>query len=195
MTPTVRRLPYPSQELSKEAINELPILAYDGEVSLVRTAEELEALMESLGGETVLGFDTEARPSFRKGKVYPTSLIQLAGAEQVALIRLTELPLNDALCCILSSADIIKAGVAIHEDMRSLQRIHPFEPAGLADLADMAKRQGMQAQGLRTLAASLMGGRISKAAQCSNWEKKELTPQQIRYAATDAWIEIGRAHV
>ena len=188
MTPTVRRLPYPSQELSKEAINELPILAYDGEVSLVRTAEELEALMESLGGETVLGFDTEARPSFRKGKVYPTSLIQLAGAEQVALIRLTELPLNDALCCILSSADIIKAGVAIHEDMRSLQRIHPFEPAGLADLADMAKRQGMQAQGLRTLAASLMGGRISKAAQCSNWEKKELTPQQIRYAATDAWI-------
>ena len=72
--------------------------------------------------------------------------------------------------------------------MRSLQKLHDFTPAGLADLADMAKKRGIKAQGLRTLAAHLMGGRISKAAQCSNWAKKTLTPQQVRYAATDAWI-------
>ena len=29
--------------------------------------------------------------------------------------------------------------------------------------------------------------RISKNEQCSNWANKELSPRQIRYAATDAW--------
>ena len=71
---------------------------------------------------------------------------------------------------------------------RALQKLHEFTPGGLADLAEMAKQRGIKAQGLRTLAAQLMGCRISKAAQCSNWAKKTLTPQQIRYAATDAWI-------
>ena len=74
------------------------------------------------------------------------------------------------------------------DDIRALQKLHEFTPGGLADLAEMAKQRGIKAQGLRTLAAQLMGCRISKAAQCSNWAKKTLTPQQIRYAATDAWI-------
>lgn len=104
------------------------------------------------------------------------------------LVRISLLPFDETLAELLAAPDIVKAGVAIREDMRSLRKIHDFIPAGLADLADMAKSQGIQAQGLRTLAAALMGGRISKAAQCSNWEKKTLTPQQIRYAATDAWI-------
>ena len=188
MIASSRCLPYPGHVLSKDAINELPILSYEGEIRLVQSYPELEQFLDSLSGETVLGFDTESRPSFKKGKTYPTSLIQLAGAELVALIRLPILPLGDELCRLLSAPEIIKAGVAIREDMRALQRLHAFEPAGLVDLADMAKQQGIQAQGLRTLTAALMTGRISKAAQCSNWEKKELTPQQIRYAATDAWI-------
>ena len=56
------------------------------------------------------------------------------------------------------------------------------------DLAALARARGIKAQGLRSLAASLLGFRISKSAQCSNWERDELSPQQIRYAATDAWV-------
>ena len=60
--------------------------------------------------------------------------------------------------------------------------------AAAVDLAALARARGIKAQGLRSLAASLLGFRISKSAQCSNWERDELSPQQIRYAATDAWV-------
>ena len=175
-------------QLSKEAINELPMLAYEGEVLLVQTEGELSRALNSLRGETLLGFDTESRPSFKKGKVYPTSRVQLASSKLVVLIRLNHVGFTEPLAALLADPGVVKAGVAIRDDMRSLQKLHDFTPAGLADLADMAKKRGIKAQGLRTLAAHLMGGRISKAAQCSNWAKKTLTPQQVRYAATDAWI-------
>lgn len=188
MNASPRSLPHLGQVLTKEAINDLPILSYEGDILLVQTPGELAEALAELRGERILGFDTEARPSFKKGRVYPTALIQLAGQHLVVLVRISLLPFDETLAELLAAPDIVKAGVAIREDMRSLRKIHDFIPAGLADLADMAKSQGIQAQGLRTLAAALMGGRISKAAQCSNWEKKTLTPQQIRYAATDAWI-------
>lgn len=175
-------------QLSKEEINDLPMLAYEGEVLLVQTEGELGRALGRLKGETLLGFDTESRPSFKKGKVYPTSLIQLAATDVAVLIRVNQAPFSEGLAALLADPGVIKAGVAIRDDMRSLQKLRPFAPAGLADLADMAKKRGIKAQGLRTLAAHLMGARISKAAQCSNWAKKTLTPQQIRYAATDAWI-------
>ena len=161
------------------------MLAYEGEVMLVQTEGEMARALNFLKKETLLGFDTESRPSFKKGKSYPTSLIQLAGSELVVLI-LT--PFCGALAGLLADPGIIKAGVAIRDDIRALQKLHEFTPGGLADLAEMAKQLGIKAQGLRALAAELMGCRISKAAQCSNWAKKTLTPQQIRYAATDAWI-------
>ena len=158
-------------QLSKEAINELPMLAYEGEVLLVQTEGELSRALNSLRGETLLGFDTESRPSFKKGKVYPTSLVQLASSKLVVLIRLNHVGFTEPLAALLADPGVVKAGVAIRDDMRSLQKLHDFTPAGLADLADMAKKRGIKAQGLRTLAAHLMGGRISKAAQCSNWAK------------------------
>ena len=148
------------------------MLAYEGEVMLVQTEGEMARALNFLKKETLLGFDTESRPSFKKGKSYPTSLIQLAGSELVVLIRLNLTPFCGALAGLLADPGIIKAGVAIRDDIRALQKLHEFTPA----------------QGLRTLAAQLMGCRISKAAQCSNWAKKALTPQQIRYASTDAWI-------
>lgn len=174
--------------LSKEEINDLPMLAYEGEVMLVQTEGEMARALNFLKKETLLGFDTESRPSFKKGKSYPTSLIQLAGSELVVLIRLNHTPFSESLAELLADPGIIKAGVAIRDDIRALQKLREFTPDGLVDLAEMAKRCGIKAQGLRTLAAQLMGCRISKAAQCSNWAKKTLTPQQVRYAATDAWI-------
>lgn len=176
------------RSLTREEINELPLLAYEGEIRVVNDQQGLEAALERLKKESVLGFDTETRPSFRKGKSYPTTLVQLAGTDCVFLIQLMFVPFGERLASLLASPDIVKAGVAIHEDMRCLRKLHDFKPAALVDLAEMARGLRLQAQGLRTLAAHIMGGRISKSAQCSNWAKKELTAQQIRYAATDAWI-------
>ena len=126
--------------------------------------------------------------TFTKGKTCRPALIQLATADTVYLIQLTHIPFSDDIADLLASPEVLKVGVAIHDDMKALARIHPFTAGGVVDLAVMARARGVQAQGLRTLAANLMGFRISKSAQCSNWENHELTAQQIKYAATDAWV-------
>ena len=184
-------MPIPEHYLhkpSKEEINDLPIRRYEGPVEVIRTQEELDKAMERLRGQAVLGFDTESRPSFRKGKYYPPSLVQLATADRVYIIQLTWLPLNDTLASLLGAPDVLKVGAAIHDDIKELQKLHDFIPDGIADLGDMAKDLGLETRGLRSLAANILGVRISKAARCSNWAGKKLQNQQIVYAATDAWI-------
>ena len=184
-------MPIPEQYLrkpSKEEINDLPIERYGGPVHIIRTQEELGAAMEALAEETVLGFDTESRPAFRKGKYYPPALVQLAATDAVYIIQLTWLPLGNTLASLLADPSILKVGVAIHDDLKELQKLHEFIPAGINDLGDTARRLGLETHGLRSLAANLLGVRISKAARCSNWAGKKLHHQQIVYAATDAWI-------
>ena len=175
-------------ELSKEDINALPIRAYEGEIRLIRDEETLTDALEYLRREKLLGFDTETRPIFTKGKTCPPALLQLAAHDCVYLVQLRHLPFDARLADLLADPGVIKAGVAVRDDMLALERLHPFVPAGAVDLAVLARARGMKAQGLRNLAANLLGFRISKSAQCSNWEKDELSPQQIRYAATDAWV-------
>lgn len=176
------------RKISKDEINALPIRRYEGEVRLVRTPEELEAAVDALARETVLGFDTETKPTFRKGKVNAPALVQFAAAEVVFLIQLGRVPMGEGIASILGDAGIVKAGVSIVDDVRELQKQHPFQSAGLVDLGDVARALRMETQGLRNLAANFFGWRISKGPQCSNWSLAELTPRQVAYAATDAWI-------
>ena len=176
------------RNVTKEEINALPLFRYDGATHVVRTAEELYSALDRMRQERILGFDTESRPCFRKGASSKPSLIQVACSDIVFLIQLSWLPLDDALASLLADPSIIKAGVAIGDDMKLLARSHPFEGRGLVDLGRVAGSRGLSTRGLRSLAANFLGIRVSKGAQCSNWEHKELTPQQISYAATDAWI-------
>ncbi len=177
--------------MSREDINICPLFKYDGPIHLVRAPEELEEILPELERERVLGFDTETRPSFFKGKNHNPSLVQLAGERAVFLIQLGHLPFNSPICAplikILGNRKIIKTGVAVREDIRLLKRLCDFEEAGIVDLGEEAKRNGLKSQGLRNLVANFLGLRISKSAQCSNWANRELSQQQIAYAATDAW--------
>ena len=91
---------------------------------------------------------------------------------------------------LLSDASIIKAGAAIHDDLKALVSLSPFVPGGFVDVQSIAKQVGIEQAGLRPLAAMLMGIRISKAQQTSNWEIPYLTAAQKLYAATDAWVSL-----
>ena len=177
-----------AKRIDKEAINELPLAKWEGPVRVVRTPEEVEAAVACLLQSDLLGFDTETRPAFRKGQKFAPSLLQLASAEEVFLFQLHRTGLPAPLREILGSANIVKAGVAIAFDLKSLQELQPFEAAGFADLAHLARHQGIRNHGLRGLAAMVCGIRISKTARTTNWANPDLTPQQIQYAATDAWI-------
>ena len=176
------------RKISKDEINELPLERYAGEIRIVRTEEELADAVDRLRDEDVLGFDTETRPTFRKGKVNLPSLVQLACSDTVYLFQLNWLPFGEALASVLSDADIVKTGVAVRDDIRDLQKLFAFNDAGVVDLGEVARDLGLETHGLRNLAANFLEMRISKGAQCSNWSNRELAPQQVLYAATDAWV-------
>jgi len=176
------------RRMSREEINLLPINGYQGAISLVHSAEDLDRVVEELAGEPILGFDTETRPAFVKGQQYPPALIQLATASRVYIFQLHQLKFRQRLRRILASPGIVKAGVAVGQDVRQLQALEPFNAAGFVDLADLAQRAGIKNHGLRGMAAVLLGFRIVKGPRKSNWAKETLTEAQIRYAATDAWV-------
>ena len=179
---------YICRRLTSEEINELPLVHYEGSVTLVRNERQLAAILPALREEPVLGFDTETQPTFRKGVVHHPSLIQLATTDRVFLVQLTHIPLTEELTSILADPKQIKAGVGIAEDMRELSCLLPFTAAGLQDLALIAEKNHICNKGLRSLVASFFGERISKGPQCSNWSLPNLSQRQITYAATDAWM-------
>ncbi|MEM7672863.1 MAG: 3'-5' exonuclease [Verrucomicrobiota bacterium] len=176
------------ERISKDEINALPIFRYTGPVRLVRTEEALELARQTLLQEEIIGFDTETRPVFKRGESYPTSLIQMATAKEVFLFQLNELDKLTGIKSILSNPDIKKVGVALRDDFVKLRELENFTEQGVVDIAKMSQGLGIVNTGLRSLAAILLNQRISKSVQVSNWAKRELTPAQITYAATDAWV-------
>lgn len=187
VSPPARPMTAP-HEISREAVNQLPIQRYTGEVRLLASSDDLARFLADLAGETVVGFDTETRPSFHKGESYPPALAQVATSRCVYLLPLLHLDCAEALCAVLHDAGIVKAGVALAGDLAALRERHPCEARGIVDLGRVAKQQGHAQSGLRNLAASFLGWRIAKAARTSNWAAAQLNPVQVTYAATDAWI-------
>jgi ribonuclease D len=173
--------------LTREEVNALPIRRYEGKVVLVASPEALERALEEIRAESVLGFDTETRPAFRPGEAYPPSLAQFAGSRAVYLFRLRRVDCAPALAGILGAPAIVKAGVGLADDFRALRKLFPFEECSALDLGVAARRAGLKQSGVRALAALFLGFRIPKGTNTSNWARTQLSPQQIAYAATDAW--------
>lgn len=176
------------RKLTKDEINALPLRHYEGEIRLVRTQEELEAAVALLLQEKVIGFDTETKPTFRKGRLNMPSLVQCAGTGVVFLFQLQWIAMGPEIASLLEAPHIIKAGVSVREDMHELQKMFAFTPACLIDLAEVARTFKLETFGLRNLAANFFQWRISKGPQCSNWSQPNLSARQVAYAATDAWI-------
>jgi ribonuclease D len=150
-------------------------------------ADRARALAD-IAQESVVGLDTETRPSFRKGEVHLPCLVQAATARRVYLFPLRQPELFDGVAGLLTDPRIVKAGVALADDLRALKQVFPFEAQNVLDLGVVARRSGFDQSGVRNLAAILLGIRIPKGARTSNWEARQLTAAQITYAATDAWV-------
>jgi ribonuclease D len=174
--------------ITKSEINEKPLLEYEGPYTLVDQDEQLAEVLPLLFQETVLGFDTETKPAFRKGESYLPSLLQLGGENHVWMFQLQKLSSLTDLFSVLADPAIVKSGVAIDRDLMELRELEDFTPKGFKDIGKMAEKRGFLKTGLRPLSALLLEGRVSKGAQVSNWGAKTLSKKQELYAATDAWV-------
>ena len=174
--------------VSKNEINVLPLKTYTGSIHLINSDVKMRAAVQALSSEKVLGFDTETRPAFKKGESYAPSLIQLAASDGVYIFQLRHVNSYEPLAGILADKKVLKAGIAVDDDIKKLNDLFSLGPSGFVELAEMAHRAGIKNAGVRGLAALLFGFRISKQTKCSRWDAPTLTSEQIVYSATDAWI-------
>lgn len=181
--------PFPPH-IDKVAIQELPLTHFEGDVIVVDQPEQVAEAVAYLNQFSVLGVDTEARPSFKRGVHYPTALVQIATEERCYLFRLTHVGLPVEIAQIFANPSICKVGLAFKDDINGLRRRRDFKPANCVDLQSIVCKYGIMDLGLQKIFAIIFGKKISKAQQLTNWENSHLTPEQARYASTDAWATL-----
>ena len=174
--------------ISREELNKLPLRQYQGEVVVIDRQEDLADAFRDIHQHPFVGFDTESKPTFVKGDYNHPSLLQIAVPERVYLIRLLKTGMTTEIADFFQQQQVEKVGLALHNDISSLQKMRSFEPSAIIDLAPITTEIGIEANGLRKLTALVLGFRISKSGQLTNWEAETLAEKQLRYAATDAWV-------
>lgn len=175
------------QTISNDELNALPLNVFEKEIDVIDTIEKVDGAVEYLQQHSMIGFDTETRPSFKKGKTNQLALLQLSTEQKAFLFRICKIGLPDRLKELLENENVKKAGVAIRDDIKGLQKWSDFTPAGFEELQLIVKDYGIEAAGLKKLCGIILDFRISKAKQLSNWEDEQLSHGQQVYAATDAW--------
>lgn len=163
-------------------------ISFPGKIHLISSNQELAIAIPKLSQAKILGFDTETRASFKVGEVYKVALLQLATETDAYLIRLHGIKQFESIQSIFENLQVLKVGVALRDDLKALQKLFKFVPENFVELQTVAKEKGLKNMGLRGMTEEVMQATLSKKAKISNWEIKTLSPEQIMYAATDAWI-------
>lgn len=177
--------------ISPEEIEKLEYASFPGKIKVIDSVglDFLKAVTY-LKKQKIIGFDTESRPCFSPGQPhYGVSLLQLSGKDKAFLFRIKLMGgIPKSLRAILSNEGIIKVGAAVNDDVRGLERHHEFTPKAFVDLQKIVWEYGIKDKSVKKMAAIILGIRISKTQQLSNWEADTLSEAQQAYAATDAWV-------
>lgn len=171
-------------------MEKLEFASFPGKIYVIDSVgAEFNRAIAYLRSQKIIGFDTETRPTFSQDQPrYGVALLQLSGPDKAFLFRINRMGMHRRLCNLMASDKIIKVGAAIHDDIRGLQRRHDFQPAAFVDLQKNVCEWGIRDKSVKKMAAIILGIRVSKTQQLSNWEAERLSESQCRYAATDAWV-------
>jgi|WetSurSiteA1Bulk_404760.scaffolds.fasta_scaffold00919_7 ribonuclease D len=176
------------KNIDDEYLKSLPVKIFPGTINLIDHPSACERIKHILAEERIIGFDTETKPSFKRGQYHRVALLQLSTSDQAFLLRLNKMHLPEYIIDILEDSSIIKVGVALKDDLNGLKKVMDLDPDGFIDLQQFVKQFGIEDNGLKKLVANILGFRISKKLQTSNWELDLLSKEQLEYAATDAWV-------
>lgn len=178
------------ESITPKELEALEFASFPGKIIVIDSVgAEFNRAITYLRSQKVIGFDTETRPTFTPSQPrYDVSLLQLSGPDKAFLFRVNKISMHRRLCNLLASDKVIKVGAAIHDDIRGLQKLHDFKPACFVDLQKIGCEWGIRDKAVKKMAAIILGFRISKTQQLSNWEAETLSESQCKYAATDAWV-------
>lgn len=178
------------ESITHEQLDKLDFASFPGKIHVIDSVgAEFNKAIAYLRSQKIIGFDTETRPCFGPNQPrYNVSLLQLSGPGKAFLFRLKDMGMHRRLCSLLADRKIIKVGAAIHDDIRGLQKLRHFDADGFVDLQKLVGEYGIRDKSVKKMTAIILGFRISKTQQLSNWEAEQLSESQCKYAATDAWV-------
>ena len=174
--------------ITKADMAQLDRVVFPGRIFVIYTRPEARKAVDYLNRYSIVGVDTETRPSFRKGEVHKVALLQISTEDTCFLFRLNHIGMPDFLQEFLTN-DVLKIGLSLRDDFKMLHKrknMHA-EEGNWIELQDYVPRFGIEDRSLQKLYANLFGKKISKAQRLTNWEAETLTEAQMLYAATDAW--------
>ena len=171
-------------------MEKLDFASFPGKIYVIDSVgAEFNRAIAYLRSQKIIGFDTETRPTFSPDQPrYGVALLQLSGPDKAFLFRINKMGMHRRLCNLMASEKVVKVGAAIHDDIKGLQKKHDFVPASFVDLQKIVCEWGIRDKSVKKMAAIILGFRVSKTQQLSNWEAERLSESQAKYAATDAWV-------
>lgn len=179
-----------SESITPKEMEMLDFASFPGKINVIDSVgAEFNRAIAYLRSQKIIGFDTETRPTFSQDQPrYGVALLQLSGPDKAFLFRINKMGMHRRLCNLLASEKVVKVGAAIHDDIRGLQKKQDFHPAAFVDLQKIVCEWGVRDKSVKKMAAIILGFRVSKTQQLSNWEADKLSDSQCKYAATDAWV-------
>lgn len=176
--------------IAKDLVHWMPLVAFEGETFIINTLEQVPEAVAYLNAQPMVGVDTETRPSFHRGQHFPVALVQIATEDRCYLFQLNRIGMPEELAAFFANKSVKKIGLAFKDDLAGLQRRRPFTPGNCIDVQKLVGDYGILDLGLQKIFAIIFGKKISKSQQLTNWENVVLTPEQARYASTDAWATL-----
>lgn len=162
-------------------------MLFPGRIEIIVSEQNANRAVKFLMKQPILGFDTETRPSFSRGRLNKVALLQVCNGDVCFLFRLNRIDIPQCLVKLLEDKKITKVGLSWHDDLRALHGRKSFCAGTFVELQDLAKEMGIVDSSLQKLYANIFGQKISKGQQLTNWEAENLSDAQKLYAATDAW--------
>src|SRR5210317_1356677 len=104
------------KSITKQEINELPLFKYEGKTIIAASEKQIDRAIFEIEEHKLVGFDTETKPTFKKGDFNHVALVQIAVPDKVYLLRITQVGIPTTLARFLSNEKITKIGIALDDD-------------------------------------------------------------------------------
>ena len=174
-------------KFEKKNISTLPKEEFSGRIFTITTEDEANRAVEYLMTQSLLGFDSETKPSFKRNVSHKVALLQVSTHDTCFLFRLNRIDLPDSLIRLLEDKRITKIALSWKDDTHMLMQRRKYKSGRFIEIQNEVNQVGIEDHSLQKIYANLFGKMISKRQQLSNWEADILSDAQKAYAALDAW--------